>query len=146
MAKIYHIDLTEQERNTLLTVIRKGRASARQVRRAQILLAAAEGHRDVTIAWEWHRSVSTVERTRKRFVDAGLEAAVTEHPRPGARRTLAGKQEAFLIALACSEPPAGRTRWTMQLLAGRMIELGVVEAMSDDTGRRVRKKTRASRG
>ena len=144
MAKIYHIDLTAQERNTLLTVIRKGRASARKVRRAQILLAAAKGHSDATIARVLHSSVSSIERTR--FVEAGLEAAVNEHPRPGARRKLAGKQEAFLIALACSEPPAGRTRWTMQLLAGRMITLGVVEAISDETVRRVLKKTRSSRG
>jgi transposase len=146
MAKIYHIDVTEQERNTLLTVIRKGRASARKVRCAQILLAAAKGHSDATIARVLHSSVSTIERTRKRCVEAGLEAAVNEHPRPGARRKLAGKQEAFLIALACSEPPAGRTRWTMQLLAGCMITLGVVEAISDETVRRVLKKTRSSRG
>jgi Homeodomain-like domain len=68
--------------------------------------------------------VSTIERTRKRFVDAGLEAALHEQPRPGARRKLAGTQEAFLIALACSEPPTGRTCWTMQLLADRIVELG----------------------
>jgi transposase len=146
MAKIYHIDVTEQERNTLLTVIRKGRAAARKVRRAQILLAAAKGHSEATIARVLHSSVSTIERTRKRCVEAGLEAAVNEHSRPGARRKLAGKPEAFLLALACSEPPAGRTRWTMQLLAGRMITRGVVEAISDETVRRVLKKTRSSRG
>jgi transposase len=93
-----------------------------------------------------HSSVSTIERTRKRFVDAGLEAALHEQPRPGARRKLAGKQAAFLIALACSEPPTGRTCWTMQLLADRIVELGVVEAISDETVRRVLKKTPSSPG
>ena len=95
MAKIYHVNLTEQERGFLLALIQKGRTSARRVRRAQILLAAADGQHDATIARLLHSSVSTVERTRKRFVDAGLEAAWHEQPRPGARRTLAGKQTAF---------------------------------------------------
>jgi transposase len=146
MAKIYHINLTEQERNLLLSLIQKGRTSARRVRRAQILLAAADGQCDATIAQVLHSSVSTIERTRKRFVDAGLEAALHEQPRPGARRKLEGKQAAFLIALACSEPPTGRTCWTMQLLADRIVELGVVEAISDETVRRVLKKTRSSPG
>jgi transposase len=146
MAKIYHINLTEQERNLLLSLIQKGRTSARRVRRAQILLAAADGQCDATIAQVLHSSVSTIERTRKRFVDAGLEAALREQPRPGARRKLEGKQAAFLIALACSEPPTGRTCWTMQLLADRIVELGMVEAISDETVRRVLKKTRSSPG
>lgn len=146
MAKIYHINLTEQERNLLLSLAQKGRTSARRMRRAQILLAAADGQRDVTIARVLHSSVSTIERTRKRCVDAGLEAALHEQPRPGARRKLEGKQAAFLIALACSEPPTGRTCWTMQLLADRIVELGVVEAISDETVRRVLKKTHSSPG
>jgi transposase len=146
MAKLYRVTLTEQERRLLLALTQKGRASARQVRRAQILLAAADGHRDATIAQLLRSSLSTIERTRKRFVDAGLEAALHEQPRPGARRNLDGKQAAFLIALACSEPPAGRTRWTMQLLADRIVELGVVEAIADETVRRVLKKTPSSRG
>jgi transposase len=146
MAKIYHINLTEQERNLLLSLIQKGRTSARRVRRAQILLAAADGQCDATIAQVLHSSVSTIERTRKRFVDAGLEAALREQPRPGARRKLEGKQAAFLIALACSEPPTGRTCWTMQLLADRIVEWGMVEAIADETVRRVLKKTRSSPG
>jgi len=146
MAKLYQVNLTEQERDSLLALIQKGRTAARRVRRAQILLAAADGQCDVTIARVLHSRVSTVERTRKRFVEAGLEAALHEQPRPGARRKLAGKPAAFLIALACSEPPTGRTRWTMPWLADRMVELGVVEALSDETVRRVLKKTRVSPG
>jgi transposase len=146
MAKIYYINRTEQERGSLLTLIQKGRTSARRVRRAQILLAAADGQSDATIARLLHSSVSTVERIRQRFVEAGLEAALHEHPRPGARRKLAGQQAAFFIALACREPPTGRTCWTMQLLADRLVELGMVEAISDETVRRVLKTTRSSPG
>jgi putative transposase len=146
MAKLYHVNLTEEERDSLLALIQKGRTSARRVRRAQILLAAADGQHDATIARVLHSSVSTVERTRKRVVDAGLEAALHEQPCPGARQKLTGKQAAFFIALACSEPPTGRTCWTMPLFADRMVELGVVEAISDETVRRVLKKTRSSPG
>lgn len=115
MAKISHINLTEPERHLLLSLLQKGRTSARRVRCAQILLAAADGQRDATIAQVLHSSVSTGERTRKRVVEAGLEAALHEQPRPGARRTLEGKQAAFLIARACSAPPTGRTCGTMHL-------------------------------
>ena len=146
MAKISHVDLTEPERSRLLSLTQKGHAAVRKIRRAQILLAAAEGHSDATIARLLHSSVSTVERTRKRLVEVGLEAALHEQPRPGARRKWGGKQAAFLLALACSAPPRGRTGWTMQLLADRGVALGVVEAMSDETVRRTLKKTRASPG
>lgn len=142
MAKIYHVDLTEPERSRLLSLIQKGHAAVRKMRRAQILLAAADGHSDATIARLLHSSVSTVERTRKRVVEVGLEAALHEQPRPGARRKLDGKQVAFLVALACREPPLGRTGWTLQLFADRVVELGVVEAISDETVRRILKKTR----
>ena len=146
MAKIYRIDLTEAERNSLLGLVQKGRAPVRQVRRAQILLAAADGYSDAAIARLLHSSVSTVERTRKHFVEAGLEATLHERPRPGARRKLEGKQAAFLIALACSAPPEGRRCWTMQVLADKLVELQVVETISDETIRRVLKKTRSSLG
>ena len=146
MVKMYHVNLTEQERGFLLALIQKGRTSARRVRRAQILFAAADGQREAIIARVLHSSVSTVERTRKRSVEAGLDAALHEQPRPGARRKLAGKQAAFLIALACSEPPTGRTCWTMPVLADRMVELGVVEALSDETVRQELEKTRSSPG
>lgn len=85
--------------------------------------------------------LSTVERTRKRFVEGGLEHALTDLPRPGKARKVDGKQEALLVALACSDPPEGRERWTMQLLAGRLVELGVVDSISDETVRVMLKKT-----
>jgi transposase len=146
MAKIYRVDLSKPERGMLLALLQKGRDAARKVRRAQILLAAADGQSDATIARVLHSSVSTVERTRKHFIEGGLDAALHERPRPGARRKLTGKQEALLVALACSEPPAGRTRWTMQLLANRVVELGLIEAISDETIRRALKKTRSNLG
>jgi transposase len=146
MAKIDRVEVSEPERHMLQALSQKGRASVRKRRRTQILLAAADGQSDATIARVLHSRVSTLERTRTRFVEAGLVAALPEPPRPGARRQLDGKQEAFLIALACSEPPAGRMRWTLQLLADRGIALGVVEAISDETVRRLLKKPPSSRG
>jgi transposase len=91
-------------------------------------------------------SVSTVERTRKRFVESGLERALNESSRPGGKRKLTGKQEAYLVALACSDPPEGKKRWSMQLLADRLVELELVEEISDETVRRTLKKGTLSRG
>ena len=134
--KKYIVELTAEEREQLLALTRKGRTPARRLKRALVLLAAAEGASDVTIASQVRVHCATVERVRQRFVTEGLEAALAERPRPGKARKLDGRQEAHLIALACSEPPPGHTRWTMQLLAGRLVELAVVEAISDETVRR----------
>jgi transposase len=90
--------------------------------------------------------IATVERVRKRFVEEGLEAALNERPRPGGQRKLDGKQEAFLIALACSTRPEWRTSWTMPLLAQKFVELRAIDAISDETVRRTLKKTSLSRG
>jgi hypothetical protein len=87
-----------------------------------------------------------VRKLRKRFSEQGLEAALRERPRPGAVPKLRGKPEAFLIALTCSDPPQGREHWTMQLLADRLVELEWVDSISDETVRRVLKKTHSSRG
>ena len=144
--KLYRVDLSEQERTSLLALIQKGKAAARKVRRAHLLLLAAEGQSDRQIAAALHTGTATVERLRKRFVEEGLEAALSEKARPGARRKLDGKQEAFLVALTCSAPPQGRRCWTMQLLADRLVELGLVEAISDETVRRRLKQTNSSRG
>ena len=146
MTKRYRVDLTEEERAGLLALTQQGQGSARKIRRAHTLLLAAEGHSDDAIAAALHIGRATVERTRKRFVEEGLEAALSEHPRPGGKRMLDGKQEAFLVALACSEAPEGRARWSMQLLAEQMVALGVVESLSDETVRRTLKKTISSRG
>jgi putative transposase len=146
MAKKYLVTLTDGEREQLLALTKRGRVAARQVRRAHILLHAHAGARDAVIAHALHLGTATVERTRKRFVEEGLEAALAERPRPGGRRKLEGKPEAFLIALACSTPPDERPRWTMQLLADKLVELDMVESISDETVRRTLKKTSSSRG
>ena len=91
-------------------------------------------------------SSTTVERTRKRFVEGGLEKALNEDPRPGQQRKLDGRGEAHLIALACSQAPAGHSHWTLRLLAGKLVELGVVDSISHETVRQTLKKTRSSPG
>jgi transposase len=146
MAKKYVVDLTEAERDSLRQLVRRGKARVRRVNRARILMLADKDHTDEEIAQALQLGRSTVERTRKRFVEEGLEPALSERPRPGKARLLTGKQEAFLVALACSDPPEGRTRWTMQLLADRLIELQVVESIADETVRRLLKKTTRNPG
>lgn len=140
------VELTEDERAQLQAVGKKGKVVARRLRRAQLLLLAASGYTDTDIAAAVQVGVSTVERIRKRFVEGGIEWALTEHPRPGGTPKVQGKDEAFLIATACSAPPSGRTRWTLQLLAARRVEVGVVETISDEPIRRTLKKTRPSPG
>jgi transposase len=144
--KIYIVDLTEDERSELRDLIKKGSPSARKVARAHILLLADEGATDKAIAGSLHVGKATVERTRKRFIEGNLERALNEDPRPGAKRKLDDKQEAFLIATACSTPPDGRSKWTAQLLADHMVALEQVDTLSDETVRRTLKKTNSSRG
>jgi transposase len=139
--KLYRVDLSEPERAALLELTQKGNPAARRVRRAHILLLANEGKTDRQISAALHTGTATVERVRKRFVEEGYAAALSERPRPGGQRKLDGKQEAFLVALACSPPPEGRRHWTMLLLAARLVELGVVAAVSDETVRRRLKQT-----
>ncbi len=140
MRKIYVVTLTDDERSNLLDLTKKGTASARKIGRAHIVLHAADGASDDEIAKALHVGRSTVERTRKRFVEGGIERALNEQPRPGAKRKLDGKQEALLIATACSTPPEPRARWTMKLLADKLVELKVVETISDETVRRTLKR------
>jgi transposase len=146
MGDKYLIDLTDAEQEYLFDLIKKGKTSVRKVTRAHILPQAVEGATDEEIAEALRVGVSTVHRTRQRFVEEGLPAALTERTRCGCGRKLDGKPEAFLVALACSTPPPGRARWTMQLLADRFVELQFVEQVSDETDRRVLKKTISSRG
>ena len=134
------------ERQQLLALLKPGRAKARTLRRAHILLGADEGRPDDLSADTVHGSIQTVRNVRQRFAIAGLEAALYERPRPGAARTLDAHHEAFLIALACSEPPDGRETWTMHLRADRRVAFQRVEAISDETVRRTFKKTSASPG
>ena len=144
-AKKYIIDLTADEREELLQLIRKGKPSARKVTRARILLKASEDFTDEQIAAALNTGEATIERTRKRFVEEGL-GALNERPRPGARPKLTGKQEAHVIALACSTAPAGHSHWTLRLLAGKVVELGFAESFSREAVRRVLKKTLSSPG
>jgi transposase len=146
MAKRYRVTLTDEERDRLYDLTRKGTASVRMVRRAQTLLLAAEERIDEDIAEALHIGVATVERTRRRFVEEGLEASLREQPRPGARPKLGPKQQAFVVALACTKPPEGRERWTMQLLAERVVELQIVPDITDEAIRLLLKRTSSSRG
>ena len=142
----YLVDLSEEEEQQLRKFISRGKVSARRAARARILLKANDGLSDEQVAVALEVGSATVGRIRQRFVEEGLEAALSEHPRPGKERLLDGKQEAYLVALACSKPPNGRRSWTMQLLAGRLVELKIVESISDETVRRTLKKGRSSPG
>jgi transposase len=137
--KKYVVELTEEEREILEKTARKG--SGGKSRHAYILLKASENWKDERIAEAYNVSVSTIERVRQRFVEEGLEAALSRKPTSRVyRRKIEGEEEAHLIALACSDPPEGRAEWTMQLLADKMVELNYVESISDETIRRVLNK------
>lgn len=146
MAVKYTVNLLETEREQLRRITSKGKTTGRIVKRAQILLLADEGYSDETISIMLKVGESTVHRTRQRLVEEGIELALKERPRRGRKSKLEGKTEAFLIATACSEPPQGRESWTMQLLADRLIELNLVENISDETVRRTLKKTKSNLG
>ncbi len=139
-AKKYIVKLEADEREQLLEMTRKGTIGARKMKRAQILLKADEGWKDKDIIQALNTNRSTVERTRKRLVEGGLDKALNEDPRPGQRVKLAGNAEAHLIALACSDAPGGRDHWPLRLLADKLVELGVVESVSHETVRRTMKK------
>jgi hypothetical protein len=149
----YVVTLTAEEREQLQALIRAGKASALKLARARVLLKAdaAPGGPDWPdgrIAEAVEVGLATVARVRRRFVELGVAAALErrKQARPSRERTLDGRGEAKLIALACSAPPDGRTVWTMQLLADRLVELRVADTVSDETVRRTLKKTRSSRG
>ena len=132
----YRVDLNEAERNELSALLSGGKHAARKLKRAQILLAADACASDETIASTVRVSGSTVYRTKRRFVEGNLELALKEEPRPGAARKLTGKETALLVATACSNPPEGRKRWTLDLLAEEMVKLTEHEELSRETVRR----------
>ena len=151
--KKYKVTLTAEERQQLQGLIAAGKAAAKKLAHAHILLkadAAGGGPAwpDDLIADAFNVSTDTVGRVRQRFVEQGLEAALVrkQQDRPSRERKLDGRAEARLIALACSAPPDGRKEWTMKLLADRLVELEVVDSVCDETVRRVLKKTNSSRG
>ena len=136
MAERYIVELSEDERSALETLIAGGKRSARIVKRAQILLGANAGLRDEAIAAAVRVGASTVYRTKLRFVRGNVEHALHDRPRRGASRKLSVSQQALLIATACSAPPRGRARWTLELLAGTMVQLTDHAKLSRETVRR----------
>lgn len=143
--KKYIVNLTDEERLTLEKMLRGGKTGARKLTRARILLLADAGQTDAEIAAALRAGNSTVERTRQRFVEEGLEC-LNEHARHGAKPKLSDKQEAHLIALACSDAPEGHARWTLRLLAGKIVELGFADSIARETVRQRLKKKKSSRG
>ena len=132
----YRVELNQEERDQLHKMLSGGRHAARKLKRAQILLAADAGESDEAIAANISVGGSTVYRTKRRFVEGNLELALSEEPRPGATRKLSGKEQALLVATACSSPPQGRARWTLELLAGEMLKLTEHKELSRETVRR----------
>lgn len=132
----YRVTLTASERVQLVSLVLGGKGAFRRLKRAQILLAADKGATDQEIARNVAVGTSTVYRTKQRFVEEGLERALSELPRPGVERKLGVVDESLLVAVACSKPPEGRSRWTLQLLADEMVRLTAHESVSDETIRR----------
>lgn len=145
MLKKIGVILTKEQESALLEMVTKGTAGARPIRRAHTLLLSWEGQTDAQIALVMRCHEYTVAAVRQRFAERGM-ASLYDKPRPGQKRRLDGHAEATVVALACSNPPDGRPRWTMQLLADQLVTLGVVESCSDETVRRVLKNRRSSRG
>lgn len=146
MNKIYKVKLTQAERKRLLAIVSTGRNKATVIRRAHILLKCDEGKTDAEIAEMLYSSTDTVQRLRQRFCEHGLEVSLVDQPHPQPEPHLDEGQEAYLTALACSEPPPGRVRWTLALLAEKLIKAGQVEQISAETVRQVLKKNKLSLG
>ena len=142
----YRVEMSQAERDELTAMLSGGKHAARKLKRAQILLAADAGSSDEEIARTVAVGGSTVYRTKRRFVEGNLQQALSEEPRPGAERKLTGKQEALLVATACAKPPEGRARWTLQLLADRLVALEVVDTIGRACVRTTLKKTISSHG
>jgi transposase len=143
--KKYLVELSADEREQLQLLIRRGKTSSRKLTRARILLKVHEGATDAEIVAALNVGVASVERIRKRFVEAGLDA-LNEKPRPGKPPKLDNQAQARLIAEACAKAPAGRQRWTLQLLADRVVQLKLADSCSYETIRRTLKKTSSSLG
>jgi len=142
----HQVHLSEVERKKLLAIISKGRNKAVVIQRAHILLKVDEGKRDAEISQLLYVSEQTIRRTRLRFAQAGLQAALEDKPHPATGSELDEKQEARLIALACSEPPAGQARWTLELLVQAILRDGIVTHISPETVRLLLKKTNSNPG
>ena len=146
MNKRFVVRLSVEEREQLEAIVAKGKAAARKLTRARILLKAdgsdhGPAWSDEEISRALDLATITVHRVRRDFVEGGLDGALVRRPLPRRPRMLDGEQEAHLIALACGSPPAGRRRWTLRLLADQMVELGHIDTVSHETIRRTLKKT-----
>jgi transposase len=146
MSKKWKVKLRSDQRKQLLRIVRVGKHKAREILYAHILLKAAKGWNDKNIADAFATSAKTVQRTRQRFVEGGLKAALTEQARPGQPSKLTREQEILLIALACSAPPAGFHRWTVRLLTSEAIARQIVPEIVPETARQLLKKTNSSPG
>lgn len=144
--KTFMVSLSDEQRERLESLITKGHASARVIRRAHTLLLGHEGHPNHQIARMLHIDDNTVSTTNKRFALEGLDAALSDRPRPGAERKLDGRGEAQLIAIACGKAPNGQARWSLRQLTQQLIQLQVVEDISYETVRRTLKKTHSNLG
>lgn len=137
----HQVHLSEVERKRLLAIISKGRNKAVVIQRAHILLKVDEGKTDGEISETLYVSEQTIRRTRLRFATEGVQAALEDKPHPPKEAKLNEKEEAYLIALACSEPPAGQARWTLELLTKQLLEDEIVARISPETVRLLLKKT-----
>ena len=142
----YRIKLTESEREELKAMLTKGRHVARKLTRARVLLLSDEGKTEDEIVSALGVGVATVQRLRKRCALEGVQATLVDRPRPGAKLKLDERQRARLIAEVCSSPGEGHARWTLKLLAGRVVELGLAESISPETVRTYLKKTTSNPG
>lgn len=147
--KKYHVKLSAAQRDELEKLTRSGTIKVRVYKRARILLLADEAHKDGAksdeqIAELVDVSGPTIHRIRRRFAQEGLQAALGERPRPGRAKKFTAKQRAEITALACSDPPEGHARWSLRLLADKLVELEIVESIHHDTVREVLKKTTSS--
>lgn len=140
------LKLSKAESQKLQEIVRKGENKARVITRSRILLLSEEGRTDQQVADALQIGRATVERIRRRAVREGVEVALVDRPRPGAEPKLDVKQEAQLIAIACSEPPAGQKRWTIRLLMEEVMQRKIVDSISFETVRRIVKKTMSSPG
>jgi putative transposase len=138
------VKLRQKEQELLKQLISKGSEKARKMTRCRILLLAHEGKTDTQIIEALKVARNTIRQVRSRFVQEGLEAAINEQPRPGAPKRFTGRQKAKITAIACSEPPEGRSRWTLRLIADRAVELEMVDTISHQTVKRILKKTNLS--
>jgi transposase len=150
MQKIYKVTLTSDERAALTALVSTGTSSAAKIKHAHILLAVDESENgkvsDADVAKQFHCHANTVANIRERFVEEGFESALERKKRltPPTPRLFDGRAEAALIKIACSTPPEGRGRWTLQLLADKCVELSIVEHVGKETVRQVLKKTKRS--